>query len=109
MNAEPEPFQFLCSIDAIAEGQTRTIELPERIVLLTRLDGRYYCVDDVCTHDGGPLGEGEFCDGEVACPRHGARFDLRTGRALKMPATVDTACHEVKVEAGNLYVRLNRQ
>ena len=50
-----------------------TIEVDERLVVLTRVEGQYYCIDDVCTHDGGPLGEGKLCGYELACPRHGAK------------------------------------
>ena len=53
--------------------------------------GEFFCIDDVCTHDGGPLSEGQLDDHTIACPRHGAKFDIRTGKALTMPATVDTA------------------
>jgi metal-sulfur cluster biosynthetic enzyme len=60
----------------------------------------------VCTHDGGPLSEGRLDDHAIACPRHGAKFDIRNGKALTMPATVDTAAHEVKVEGDQILVRL---
>ena len=66
-----------------------------------------YAIDDVCTHDGGPLGEGQLEGFTIACPRHGAKFDVRDGRALTMPATKPTVAHEVKVEGDDVYVRLN--
>jgi len=69
--------------------------------------GEWFCLDDVCTHDGGPLGEGPLCDHTLACPRHGAKFDVRNGKALTMPATEDTVVHEVRVEAGRVFVRIN--
>jgi 3-phenylpropionate/trans-cinnamate dioxygenase ferredoxin subunit len=82
------------------------VEVDERLVVVFRVGGAFYCLDDVCTHDGGPLGEG-FLDGySIACPRHGAKFDVRDGRALCMPATKATAAHDVKVEAGRVYVKL---
>src|SRR5213080_1259176 len=86
-------------------GQT-LLEVEDRIVVLFRVDGEYFCIDDVCTHDGGPLSEGRLDDHTIACPRHGAKFDIRTGKALTMPATVDTAAHEVKVEGDDIFVRL---
>jgi 3-phenylpropionate/trans-cinnamate dioxygenase ferredoxin subunit len=85
----------------------QTFEVEERLVVLFHVDGQYYCLDDVCTHDGGPLGEGQLCDHAIACPRHGAKFDIRTGKPLTMPATAPTAVHEVKVEGDEVYVRLN--
>jgi 3-phenylpropionate/trans-cinnamate dioxygenase ferredoxin component len=84
-----------------------TVEVEDSLVVLCRVGGRFFCLDDVCTHDGGPLGEGQLHDHAIACPRHGAQFDIRTGRPLSMPATVPTRVHEVKVEGENVYVRLN--
>jgi metal-sulfur cluster biosynthetic enzyme/nitrite reductase/ring-hydroxylating ferredoxin subunit len=82
------------------------LEVDERIVVLFRAGGQFFCLDDVCTHDGGPLSEGKLADHAIACPRHGAKFDIRTGKALTMPATVDTAAHEVKVEGDDILVRI---
>jgi len=82
------------------------LEVDDRIVVLIRTGDEYFCIDDVCTHDGGPLSEGQLANHTIACPRHGAKFDIRTGKALTMPATVDTAAHEVKVEGEDIYVRL---
>src|SRR6186997_459516 len=81
-------------------------EVDERIVVLMKVGGEFFCLDDVCTHDGGPLSEGRLDDHTIACPRHGAKFDIRTGKALTMPATVDTAAHEVKIEGEDILVRL---
>jgi len=81
-------------------------EVDDRIVVLFKVDGQYFCIDDICTHDGGPLSEGRLDDHTIACPRHGAKFDIRNGKALTMPATVDTAAHEVKVEGEDILVRL---
>jgi metal-sulfur cluster biosynthetic enzyme/nitrite reductase/ring-hydroxylating ferredoxin subunit len=82
------------------------LEVQDRIVVLFRVGGEYFCIDDVCTHDGGPLSEGRLDDHAIACPRHGAKFDIRTGKALTMPATVDTAAHEVKLEGESILIRL---
>jgi metal-sulfur cluster biosynthetic enzyme/nitrite reductase/ring-hydroxylating ferredoxin subunit len=82
------------------------VEVEDRIVALFRVGGEVFCLDDVCTHDGGPLSDGRLDDHTIACPRHGAKFDLRTGKALTMPATVDTAAHEVKIAGDAILVRL---
>lgn len=82
------------------------VEVEDRIVVLFRVGGQYFCLDDICTHDGGPLSDGRLEDHTIACPRHGAKFDIRTGKALTMPATVDTAAHEVKVEGDEIFVRI---
>src|SRR6478735_12132081 len=82
------------------------LEVEDRIVVLFKVGGQFFCIDDVCTHDGGPLSEGRLEDHTIACPRHGAKFDIRTGKALTMPATVDTAAHEVRIEGDDVLVRL---
>ena len=82
------------------------VEVDDQLVVVFRIDDNYYCLDDVCTHDGGPLSEGPLVDGAIACPRHGAKFDIRTGAALTMPATQATRTHNVKVEGGQVFVRL---
>jgi 3-phenylpropionate/trans-cinnamate dioxygenase ferredoxin subunit len=85
----------------------KTIEVDDRLVVLVQVDQKFYCIDDVCTHDGGPLGEGELCGLELACPRHGAKFDVRDGRAVTMPATENTVSHEVKVVGDDVFVKLS--
>ena len=90
----------------LSDPGTTLLEVDDRIVALFKVGGEYFCIDDVCTHDGGPLSDGKLENHTIACPRHGAKFDIRTGKALTMPATVDTAAHEVKVEGDNILVRL---
>lgn len=90
--------------DEIAPGEKQIYEVGGIEVVVVNLDGEYFCVEDVCTHDGGPLGYGELRDGELVCPRHGARFDVRTGDALSLPAFEPVATYEVKVENGDLYI-----
>ncbi|MEO8497364.1 MAG: non-heme iron oxygenase ferredoxin subunit [Planctomycetota bacterium] len=82
------------------------LEVQDRMVVLLHINEQFFCIDDVCTHDGGPLGEGELCGYELACPRHGAKFDVRNGAALTMPATEATVVHEVKIEGDNVFVRI---
>ncbi len=74
------------------------------MLVVVNLDGEYFCVEDVCTHDGGPLGEGDLDDGQLVCPRHGARFDVRTGGALTLPAFEPVATYQVKVQDGDLLI-----
>ena len=81
-------------------------EVDDTLVIVFCHEGNYYCIDDVCTHDGGTLSDGEVEGCQIVCPRHGARFDIRNGAAVTMPATEDTTAHEVKVEDGKVWVRL---
>lgn len=85
------------------------VEVGERLVVLIHAAGHWYALDDICTHDGGPLSEGPLdpSAGTIACPRHGAKFDVKTGAAVTMPATKPTASYEVKVEGEQILVRLS--
>ncbi len=100
-------FVLAARVGQLPDPGKMLVEVDDQLVVLFLVQGKYYCLDDVCTHDGGPLGEGEMVGTSIACPRHGARFDMHSGKALTMPATEDTLAHEVKVEDGGIYVRLN--
>ena len=90
--------------DEIPAGEKKIFDLDGYGVVVVNLGGEYYAIEDVCTHDGGPLGEGELENGHIICPRHGARFDVRTGDALTMPAFEPVAKYEVRVENGDLLI-----
>ena len=64
----------------LPRGGKKLVEIDGRAIAVFNVDGVFYAIDDVCTHDGGPLAEGELIGCEIECPRHGARFDVRTGR-----------------------------
>jgi 3-phenylpropionate/trans-cinnamate dioxygenase ferredoxin component len=85
------------------------VEVDDRLIVLLKVGGEFFAIDDVCTHDGGPLSDGEMQDHAIACPRHGAKFDIRNGKALTMPATKPTVAHQVKVEGEQVFVLVNDQ
>lgn len=91
----------------VEPGTVRVIEVDGRslCVGLTE-DGEWGAIDNVCTHDGGTLGEGELDDTGVECPRHGARFDLFTGRVLALPAVRPVTAYETVVDGDEIKVRL---
>lgn len=91
----------------IAPGGKKLLDVAGRAVALFHVDGAYYAIDDVCTHDGGPLAEGELLGCEVMCPRHGARFDVRTGKALCMPAFESVSTHEVRVDEDGIHIAVD--
>jgi 3-phenylpropionate/trans-cinnamate dioxygenase ferredoxin subunit len=90
-----------------ADGEKRLIEVEDRLVILFCKGGEFYCIDDVCTHDGGTLSDGELVGCEIECPRHGAKFDIRNGKALCMPATQDTVAHQTKIDGSDVWVKLS--
>jgi 3-phenylpropionate/trans-cinnamate dioxygenase ferredoxin subunit len=85
-------------------GQVRVAQCGERSLALANVDGTLYAIDNVCTHDGGTLGEGRLRDGRVLCPRHGASFDARTGRVLALPAVRSVRSYPVTIDEGGVYI-----
>ena len=90
----------------LIDGQKKLLEVDDRLVILFRMGNDFFCIDDVCTHDGGTLSDGEMIGCEIECPRHGARFDIRNGKATCMPATQNTLSHEVKIDGNDVLIRL---
>lgn len=90
--------------DEIGEGQVRTYDLGHGSVAVARRDGQLYAVQDLCTHDDGPLGEGTLEGFQIECPRHGARFDIRTGAVTQMPAIMPIATFPVMEKDGRISV-----
>ena len=85
-------------------GEARVFSLNGKHIALCNVDGTFYAIDDVCTHDGGPLGEGYLEGDQIECPRHGARFDVKTGKALTLPAVMPVQSYPVQVEGGEVKV-----
>jgi 3-phenylpropionate/trans-cinnamate dioxygenase ferredoxin subunit len=81
-------------------GERLFVEIDEKKIVIFNIGGNLYAIGDVCSHDGGPVGDGEIEGMEVICPRHGARFDIRTGQALLLPAVEDIPAYAVRVIAG---------
>ncbi|WP_425399125.1 Rieske 2Fe-2S domain-containing protein [Aeoliella sp.] len=103
-------FVPVASASDFGDPDRKLVEVDDQLVVVVQAGGKFYALDDVCTHDGGPLSDGAIdptgCT--IACPRHGAKFDLATGAAKTMPATKPTVAHEVKVEDGQVLVRLSQ-
>jgi 3-phenylpropionate/trans-cinnamate dioxygenase ferredoxin subunit len=89
----------------IPSGSRYWVELKEETVVIFSVNDHFYAIADLCTHDDGPLEDGELRDYEVMCPRHGARFDIRTGAALCLPATSPVPTYEVKVVGDDIYIK----
>jgi len=91
------PYQYLaiCNTEDIPVGERLLLDINDVPVVVFNIGGNFYAMEDVCTHDKGPLGEGELEGFEIVCPRHGARFDVRTGRVLCPPAAVDDVIYPV--------------
>src|SRR5438034_11512677 len=98
-------FYKVATVDEIPPGGRKSVVVDDRAVLLFRIDDDFYAVEDVCSHDGQPLTEGPLHGTAIECPRHGARFDIRTGRPLCMPAVEPIAVFEVQVQGYDILLR----
>jgi len=101
-------FVTVAKTSEVPDPGSLLIEVDDRLLVLIHAAGHFYALDDICTHDGGPLSDGpvDTEEGTIACPRHGAKFDVKSGAAVTMPATKPTVAHEVKVEGDQVFVRL---
>jgi 3-phenylpropionate/trans-cinnamate dioxygenase ferredoxin subunit len=100
------PFVKVATRSELPAGGKKLVEVDGRPVAVFHVDRGFYAIDDVCTHDGGPLAEGELIGCQIECPRHGARFDVRTGRPICMPAVEPVAVHAVEVRGDDIYVAI---
>lgn len=96
----------VASRSQVPPGGKRLLDVDGRAIALFNVDGTFYAIDDVCTHDGGPLAEGDLQGCEIQCPRHGARFDVRTGKPLCMPAIEPVASHRVEVRDDEVFLEI---
>jgi 3-phenylpropionate/trans-cinnamate dioxygenase ferredoxin subunit len=97
--------QKVATLDEIPPGGRKSLVFDDRAVLLLRVGDEFFAVEDVCSHDGQPLTDGPLEGTAIECPRHGARFDVRTGRPLCMPAVEPIATYEVKVVGNDILLR----
>ena len=81
-------------------GQRLFVEIEGKPIVIFNIAGQYFSIADVCSHDDGPVCEGSLDGYAITCPRHGAQFDIRTGKVLQMPAVVDIPAYPVKIVDG---------
>ena len=99
-------FHKIAKTRDLAPGEVNVYEVEGHRVALCNVDGEFYAIEDVCTHDAGPLDQGELIGKQIKCPRHGAKFDVTTGKALTLPAVKPVPKHDVKVVGDDVYVAL---
>ncbi len=96
-------WEKIADADEVPEGGRKSVIVDDTPALLIRLGGDYFCIEDVCTHDGQPLTNGPIADGQITCPRHGARFDIKSGAATCMPATEPVQTFAVDVHPDGIF------
>jgi len=97
-------FVTVAKTSEIEEGTVKVVRVGDASVGVANVAGEFFAFADVCTHDDGPVAEGELDDHIIECPRHGAKFDIRTGAVRQLPAVVPIPVYAVKVEGDTLSV-----
>lgn len=97
-------FVKVANVGDVPPGRVRVVEIGREDVALCNVNGDIYAVANVCTHDDGPLGEGYLLGDEIECPRHGARFCVRSGEVKTLPAIIPIPIFAVKVEGAEIFV-----
>jgi 3-phenylpropionate/trans-cinnamate dioxygenase ferredoxin subunit len=97
-------FAKIGKLDDIPPGTVKVYQLPDREIAVCNAGGRLYAIDNVCTHDGGSLDQGELIGFEVECPRHGARFDVRSGDVTEEPAVLAVDTFPVRLHGDDIEV-----
>jgi 3-phenylpropionate/trans-cinnamate dioxygenase ferredoxin subunit len=92
--------------DELPNGERILLDIGGEPIAVFNIAGRYFAIADLCSHDDGPVAQGELDGTQIECPRHGARFDLETGKALTLPAVVDIPAYPVRVVDGEIQVGL---
>ncbi len=101
-----EGFVKVASTGEIPPSIMRKVEAAGLEILIVNIDGKYYAINNVCTHVGGPLDEGRLEGSEVQCPWHASRFDVRTGEVKGGPARLPESTYEVRVQGSDILVKL---
>jgi nitrite reductase/ring-hydroxylating ferredoxin subunit len=99
-------FLKVAKADELSPGQARRVEVRGKRLALFNIDGNFYALEDTCTHKGGPLSEGKIAGDQVTCPWHGAKFNIRTGAVLGLPARQGIVCYNVRLTGTDIEIEV---
>jgi 3-phenylpropionate/trans-cinnamate dioxygenase ferredoxin subunit len=102
-------FLEIAPLSDLPNGERLFIEAEGRSLVIFNIAGQFFAIGDICSHDDGPVGDGDIEGFNIVCPRHGGEFDVRTGQAVQMPAVVDIPAYPVKVVDGMIQVGLPKE
>jgi 3-phenylpropionate/trans-cinnamate dioxygenase ferredoxin subunit len=110
-NQQTENLEFVEIAPAadLPNGERLFVEIEGKPLVIFNIAGHFFAIGDVCTHDDGPLGDGDVEGFNIVCPRHGGEFDVQTGQAVQMPAVVDIPAYPVQVVDGMIQVGLPKE
>ena len=101
-----ENYLKVARVDELPAGSMKSIYVGNRRIVVYHSEDGFYAMADECSHDYAPISTGHVRDGQIVCPRHGARFDIKTGEVKAPPAVVGIDTFETKVEQGTIFVRI---
>jgi nitrite reductase/ring-hydroxylating ferredoxin subunit len=104
MTPNAPEFTTVATTTELPPGQRIVVEWGQHWVALFNVDGRLYAIEDICPHDDGPLAEGELTGCVIACPRHGAQFDITNGNVLRAPALANVPAYHVRVQGDEVQI-----
>lgn len=102
-------FVDIAPVSELPNGERLFVDLGDKPIVIFNIADHFFAIGDVCTHDDGPLGDGMLEGFNIVCPRHGAEFDVRTGKVMQMPAVVDIPAYPVRVVDGVLQVGVPKE
>jgi len=102
-------FLPVCPIAELPAGERALVEIDGRYVVIFNVAGRYYAIEDRCTHDDGPLADGVLLGTQIECPRHGAHFDITNGAVMSFPAVEPVGWYETRVVDDQLEIASERR
>lgn len=97
-------FYTVAKVEELPPGERLFVEIGDVSIVVFNIAGKLFAIGDICTHDDGPLGDGELDGHQIICPRHGARFDVRNGKVLSLPAVVDIPTYPVRITEDDIEV-----
>ena len=108
---DPSKVEFLDIAPAseLPNGERLFVEVEGKSLVIFNIADQFFSIGDICSHDDGPVGDGDLEGYNVVCPRHGGEFDVRTGQAVQMPAVVDIPAYPVKVVDGMIQVGIPKE
>ncbi|MDQ3083967.1 MAG: non-heme iron oxygenase ferredoxin subunit [Thermoproteota archaeon] len=90
----------------IQPSQMKEVQVDGESICIVNVEGKYYAIDSICTHEGGPLADGVLEGHEIECPWHNSKVDVRTGEVIRPPANEPEPAYEVKIEGNNILIKL---
>ena len=102
-------FVEIAPASELPSGERLFVEIEGKAIVIFNIADQLFAIGDICTHDDGPLGDGDLEGFNIVCPRHGAEFDVRTGKVMQMPAVVDVPAYPVKIVDGMIQVGLPKE